>query len=228
MQSIDISSTYHDILSQIRTAEATYGRLPNSVQLLAVSKKQPIEKIRQLADCGHHAFGESYVQEAIEKINQLSDRSLTWHFIGPIQSNKTKLIAEHFSWVHSVDRLKIAQRLNQQRPESLPRLNICIQVNVSLEPTKSGFLPDELLPAVEKIRQLPHLVIRGLMVIPAPAEQFVVQRQQFKHAHDLLKQLQTIVPDADTLSMGMSADLEAAIAEHSTCVRIGTALFGHR
>lgn len=228
MQSIEILASYQTVLRQIRTAEQTFLRQPGAVHLLAVSKKQSIGKMRALADCGQRDFGESYLQEALEKMPPLADLDLVWHFIGPIQSNKTRAIAEHFAWVHSVDRFKIAERLNLQRPTSLPRLNVCLQVNISHEPTKSGFLPDELLQVLPRLQDLSALHIRGLMVIPAPSEEFAVQRQQFAAARQLFETVQQRLPGLDTLSMGMSGDMQAAIAEQSTWVRIGTALFGER
>ena len=228
MQNIDISTTYLTIKAKIAAAELAYGRPAGSVQLLAVSKKQPVEKIQILAHLGQQDFGESYVQEALVKIAALSDLALTWHFIGPIQSNKTKAIAQHFHWVHSVDRISIAQRLSRQRSQELPPLNICLQANMSAESRKSGFRPDQIIAAVDAVRQLPNLTLRGLMVIPAPSVDFAVQRQMFAQAYDLYQSMQRSLPHLDTLSMGMSGDLDAAIAEHSGWVRIGTALFGRR
>lgn len=193
--------------------------------LLAVSKTQPAEAIREAFDAGLRDFGENYLQEALEKQADLADLPLRWHFIGPIQSNKTKAIAEHFDWVHSVDRLKIAQRLSEQRPDALGPLNICIQVNVSGEASKSGCSPEAVAALAETIATLPRLRLRGLMTIPAPTENPVEQRQAFARLRRLKE---TLGADLDTLSMGMSQDLEAAIAEGATWVRIGTALFGAR
>jgi len=228
MQSIDISTTYLTVKRQIAAAEATYARAPGSVQLLAVSKKQPLEKIHALAKLGQRDFGESYVQEALLKINALSDLAITWHFIGPIQSNKTKAIAQHFHWVHSVHRLAIAQRLSRQRSPELPPLNICLQANISAEASKSGFPPEQILSAAKNIHTLPNLTLRGLMVIPAAVTDINAQRQQFRQAKTLYQALQNTCPGIDTLSMGMSADMQAAIAEHSNWIRLGTALFGPR
>ena len=217
------------ILQQIRDAEQQACRPKGSVKLLAVSKTWPAERLRQLAEAGQQAFGENYLQEALDKIVQLDDLSLEWHFIGPIQSNKTRDIARHFQWVHSIDRLKIAQRLNDQRDPSAAPLNICIQINIDEEDTKSGIAADELNALVTAILPLKQLKLRGLMIIPAyhdTDEQ--QQRQSFQKVRALFDQLKTLVPDVDTLSMGMSGDMPIAIQEGSTMVRIGTALFGER
>lgn len=204
------------------------------MHLLAVSKTKPASDLREAANAGQLAFGENYLQEALEKIEALSDiPDIEWHFIGPIQSNKTRSIAEHFHWTHSVDRLKIAQRLNDQRPNNLPPLNICLQVNVDNEESKSGCRLDELPELAAAIHQLPRLKLRGLMAIPDPGQPEEDLRASFQalaNALDKLKQ-QNDLPDTlslDTLSMGMSGDLELAIAEGATMVRIGTALFGVR
>ena len=209
----------------IRAAAARWGRAPDSARLIAVSKTHPAASIRAAFAAGQHEFGENYLQEALEKQAELSDLPLTWHFIGPIQSNKTKPIAEHFAWVHSVDRLKIAQRLSDQRPAHLPPLNICLQVNVSGEASKSGCNPDELPALAQAVTQLPNLRLRGLMTIPEPTDDPSEQRAAFARLRELMQGLNL---DLDTLSMGMSHDLEAAIAEGATWVRIGTALFGAR
>lgn len=200
-------------------------REPATVGLLAVSKTQPAAAIRDAFAAGLRDFGENYLQEALDKQAELDDLPLTWHFIGPIQSNKTKAIAEHFDWVHSVNRLKIAQRLSDQRPEALPPLNICLQVNVSGEASKSGCAPQEVQQLARAITALPRLRLRGLMCIPAPSEDPAEQRAAFARLRQLRDELAL---DLDTLSMGMSQDLEAAIAEGATWVRIGTALFGAR
>ncbi|MBU1285052.1 MAG: YggS family pyridoxal phosphate-dependent enzyme [Gammaproteobacteria bacterium] len=210
---------------RIREAAQASQRDCATVGLLAVSKTKPAEAIRQAFAAGTRDFGENYLQEALEKQVELSDLPLTWHFIGPIQSNKTKPIAEHFAWVHSVDRLKIAQRLSDQRPAHLPALNICLQVNVSGEASKSGCNPDELPALAQAVTQLPNLCLRGLMTIPEPTDDPVEQRAAFARLRELQQDLNL---DLDTLSMGMSHDLEAAIAEGATWVRIGTALFGAR
>jgi hypothetical protein len=224
----DLIQRYQTVWQRIQTAVETAQRAPGSVQLLAVSKTKPIEDIERIAQQGQRAFGENYVQEALQKIARRPD--LEWHFIGPIQSNKTKPIAEQFNWVHSVDRLKIAQRLSQQRPPEKGPLNILLEVNISNEPSKAGFSPQELLAAAPAIAQLPNLRLRGLMAIPQIATDPQAQRQPFAKMRSLLDQLQAQLPDCalDTLSMGMSGDLEAAISEGATIVRIGTDIFGAR
>ncbi|WP_422911026.1 YggS family pyridoxal phosphate-dependent enzyme [Pseudomonas sp. MAC6] len=210
---------------RIREAAQASQRDCAAVGLLAVSKTKPAAAIREAFAAGVQDFGENYLQEALEKQAELSDLALTWHFIGPIQSNKTKPIAEHFAWVHSVDRLKIAQRLSDQRPAHLPALNICLQVNVSGEASKSGCNPDELPELAQAVTQLPNLRLRGLMTIPEPTDDPSEQRAAFARLRELQQSLNL---GLDTLSMGMSHDLEAAIAEGATWVRIGTALFGAR
>jgi hypothetical protein len=219
---------YQAVVKRIQTACQQAGRPIDSVKLLAVSKTKPIEAIETLAQAGHTAFGENYVQESLLKIAQRPD--LEWHFIGPIQSNKTKPIAEHFAWVHSVDRLKIAQRLNQQRPAHLAPLNILLEVNISAQASKAGFSAQEVIENMEALAALPNLVVRGLMAIPEPASTLDAQRQPFAQMRALLKTLQVAHPNLplDTLSMGMSGDLEAAILEGATMVRIGTDIFGAR
>ena len=212
---------------KIREAEAKAQRQPNSVRLLAVSKTRRIDEIRECVTAGQTAFGESYVQEALEKIAALADARLEWHFIGPIQANKTAQIAAHFDWVHSIDRSKIAQRLNDQRGDR-PPLNVCIQVNTSGETTKSGIPESELVALADTIRQLPQLRLRGLMTIPAPQMEPGKQRLPFRQLKACLDRLNQLGMGLDTLSMGMSDDMEAAIAEGATIVRIGTALFGPR
>ncbi len=210
---------------RIRAAAQASGRDLDSVGLLAVSKTKPAAAVREAYAAGLRDFGENYLQEALEKQAELSELALIWHFIGPIQSNKTKPIAEHFAWVHSVDRLKIAQRLAEQRPSHLPPLNICLQVNVSAEDSKSGCAPAELVALALAVSQLPNLRLRGLMAIPEPTDDVAAQRAAFAR----LRELRDGLPlPLDTLSMGMSHDLDAAIAEGATWVRIGTALFGAR
>jgi pyridoxal phosphate enzyme (YggS family) len=216
------------VQQRIVKAAKKYQRQPQSVQLLAVSKMQSADAIRKAAAAGITAVGESYLQEALDKINVLSDLKLCWHFIGPIQSNKTRAIAEHFDWVHSVDRLKIAQRLNQQRPEQLAPLNICLQVNISGEETKAGISLEQLEPLARQVAALPQLNLRGLMVIPQANENYDQQREVFSQLAAVAAQLKAQHPQLDTLSMGMSTDLEAAIAAGSTIVRIGTDIFGPR
>jgi pyridoxal phosphate enzyme (YggS family) len=198
------------------------------VRLLAVSKTFPAESVRAAYRAGQAAFGENYLQEALEKMEALRELPLEWHFIGPIQSNKTRAIAENFAWVHSVDRLKVAERLSAQRPPQLPPLNVCLQVNVSGEESKSGVAPEEVMTLAQKVAQLPHLRLRGLMAIPAPADDAAAQRAPFARMHALLVKLNTQGLGLDTLSMGMSHDYAAAILEGATIVRIGSAIFGSR
>lgn len=213
------------VRARIREAAQASGRDPQSVQLLAVSKTKPASALREAFACGQRDFGENYLQEALAKQVELADLELTWHFIGPIQSNKTRAIAGHFAWVHAVDRLKIAQRLSEQRPTDLPPLNLCLQVNVSGEASKSGCAPAELAALAGAVAELPNLRLRGLMAIPEPTDDPAAQRAAFARLRELKDGLGL---DLDTLSMGMSHDLEAAIAEGATWVRIGTALFGAR
>jgi len=213
------------VRARIREAAQASGRDPQDVQLLAVSKTKPANDLREAFACGQRDFGENYLQEALAKQAELADLALTWHFIGPIQSNKTRAIAEHFAWVHAVDRLKIAQRLSEQRPTDLPPLNLCLQVNVSGEASKSGCAPAELAELARAVAELPNLRLRGLMAIPEPTDDPAAQRAAFARLRELKDGLGL---DLDTLSMGMSHDLEAAIAEGATWVRIGTALFGAR
>jgi PLP dependent protein len=198
------------------------------VMLLAVSKAQSAEKLREAWEAGQTKFGENYLQEALNKQAELADLKIEWHFIGPIQSNKTQPIAQHFSWVHSVDRLKIAQRLNDARPADLPPLQICLQVNISGEDSKSGVAPNELLELVGTVSALPKLTLRGLMTIPEPTDDESLQRQQFKQMRLLLNDLKKEGVVLDTLSMGMSSDYKIAIEEGATIVRIGSAIFGAR
>jgi pyridoxal phosphate enzyme (YggS family) len=198
------------------------------VRLLAVSKTFPADAVREAYRCGQSAFGENYLQEALEKIEVLRDLPIEWHFIGPIQSNKTRAIAENFDWVHSVDRLKVAERLSAQRPSHLPPLNVCLQVNVSGEESKSGAAPGEVVELAQKIVRLPRLKLRGLMAIPAPVGDASAQRAPFAQMRALLVQLNAVGMALDTLSMGMSDDYEAAIQEGATIVRIGSAIFGAR
>lgn len=220
-----IATNIAKVGTRIREAAQAAGRDPDEVLLLAVSKTQPAEAIREASEAGMRDFGENYLQEALEKQAKLADLSLVWHFIGPIQSNKTKLIAEHFDWVHSVDRLKIAQRLSDQRPGHLAPLNLCLQVNVSGEASKSGCEPQAVRELAQAIAALPRLRLRGLMAIPEPTDDPAEQRAAFARLRQLQNELDL---ELDTLSMGMSQDLEAAIAEGATWVRIGTALFGAR
>ncbi len=218
----------HAVLARIALAAAEAGRDAAGVHLLAVSKTFGDAAVRALANAGQRAFGENYVQEALEKQAALRDLPLEWHFIGPIQSNKTRAIAEHFSWVHGVDRLKIAERLSAQRPAGLPPLQVCIEVNVSGETSKGGVALAELPALAEAVSTLPGLQLRGLMAIPAPAPDMAAQRAAFRQVREAFDALRARGYTLDTLSMGMSADLEAAILEGATIVRIGTALFGER
>jgi PLP dependent protein len=227
-----LHSRHASLISKIQEATLACDRHLGSVQLLAVSKTFPAEAVLSVAECGQIAFGENYVQEAVEKIAVCSarrpDLSLEWHFIGPIQSNKTKPIAENFAWVHSIEREKIAIRLNEQRPAHLKALNVCIQVNVSGEASKSGCNIDEVLGIAQTISELPKLRLRGIMVIPEATENVAELTAQFTKAREALEALQKLGFDVDTLSMGMSSDLALAIAQGSTIVRIGSALFGKR
>lgn len=217
-----------DVTNRIQKSAQQCQRDPQSITLLAVSKTWPAEKLQQLYQAGQRAFGENYLQEALTKIKQLEALEIDWHFIGPIQSNKTKDIAEHFDWVHSVGRLKIAERLSRQRPEHYPNLNICIQVNIDQEVSKSGIEPSALLSTAKQIADLPRLDLRGIMIIPAKTGDPVQQRTAFHRASMLFEQLQQQHPNIDTLSMGMSNDLDIAIEQGSTLVRVGSALFGQR
>lgn len=225
---ISIAENIDGVLSDIQRCEALYGRHPGSVKLLAVSKKQSLEKIRAAAAAGLVDFGENYLQEGLDKIRELADLNLTWHFIGPIQSNKTRGIAENFHWVHSVDRARIAERLSKQRPIEDTPLNVCVQVNISQEAAKSGTNLESTRAVCEIVNNLPQLTLRGLMVIPAATTQISEQRASFLALAQAFASLQADFPSMDTLSMGMSNDFEAAIAEGSTMVRIGTGLFGSR
>jgi hypothetical protein len=205
-----------------------YGREADSVRLIAVSKTQPAAAIRALAECGQQDFGENYLQEALPKLAALADLPLTWHFIGQLQANKTRGVAEHFHWVHTLDRERIAVRLNEQRGAHGPPLNVCIQVRLEQEPGKGGISKTELAPLARRVLELPRLRLRGLMCIPPPREGFEAQRQLFAELADCVRELREQGMPLDTLSMGMSGDLEAAVAAGATCVRIGTAIFGER
>lgn len=228
MEEINVATNLHRVWQRISAAEQLADRHSGSVSLLAVSKTKPDELIRAAWDAGQRAFGENYAQEAEEKAQRLTDLNIEWHFIGPIQSNKTRGLAQTMAWIHSVDRLKIAQRLSDQRPADLPPLNICLQIKLSNEPTKSGIVPLELPALVQQVIKLPKLRLRGLMAIPAATSDYQEQRQAFNQLQKLLSELQKQHPEVDTLSMGMSGDLEAAVVEGSTMVRVGTDIFGAR
>lgn len=224
------------VRGRIAAAEQRFGRVSGEVVLLAVSKTMPAAAIAAAASAGQRHFGENYLQEALQKIHALeeldSDLKLEWHFIGPLQSNKTRVVAENFAWVHSVDRVKIAQRLSDQRPAELPALNVLLQVNIDAEPSKSGLAPqvDLLAEAAAALHQLPRVKLRGLMAIPAPRHGIDAQREPLAHLREIQQTLNQANPALrlDTLSMGMSDDLEAAVAEQATIVRIGSAVFGPR
>ena len=220
-----IAENIANVRERIRRAAEAAGRPPEAITLLAVSKTRPASAIRDAWAAGLKDIGENYLQEALDKMAELSDLPLHWHFIGPIQSNKTRPIAEHFDWVHSVDRLKIAQRLSDQRPEHLPPLNVCLQVNISAEDSKSGVSLAELPELAAAVAALPRLRLRGLMAIPAPAETSEARRAPLAALHQAA---QSLPLDLDTLSMGMSDDLTEAVQEGATIVRVGTALFGQR
>jgi pyridoxal phosphate enzyme (YggS family) len=221
-----MAERFQHIRSQIRHATSIAGRPRDSVQLLAVSKTKPATDIAALYRLGQRHFAENYLQEALTKQQQLAAFNISWHFIGPIQSNKTRPIACHFDWVHSVDRLKIAQRLSEQRPEHLPPLNICLQVNISDEASKSGVSVDALPELVQAVIELANLRLRGVMAIPEPETNYAKQRQPYRRLYQAVQQLDR--SDLDSFSFGMSGDLKAAIMEGATMVRIGTALFGER
>lgn len=226
--SAKIAENLHALQQQIARYCQQYQRLPTEVRLLAVSKTKPAEDIRAAFDAGQDCFAENYLQEALQKIQSLQDLPIEWHYIGAIQSNKTRELAAHFDWVHSVDRLKIAHRLSEQRPDSMGDLNICVQVNISHEASKSGATLEQLDTLVDEIIQLPRLRLRGLMAIPAQADTLEAQRAIFAQMRQALQRLQQRHPSLDTLSMGMSNDIEAAIAEGSTLLRVGTAIFSAR
>jgi PLP dependent protein len=223
-----IEGNIAEVSERVRAAAEKVGRDPAAVRLLAVSKTHPVGVVRAAAGAGQLDFGENYLQEALDKIAATADLDLCWHFIGPLQSNKTRAVAERFDWVHSIDRLKIARRLSEQRPPNLPPLKVCLQVNISGEASKAGADPADVPALAAAIAALPRLELRGLMAIPAPAEDEAGRREPFARLAAIFATLGETLPGLDTLSMGMSADLEAAIAEGATLVRIGTALFGPR
>lgn len=226
-KTIQIEENVKRVLSTLRNLETKYQRPSNSVQLLAVSKTKPIEDLIIANSAGQEHFGESYAQEAIEKI-ALSKLHVHWHFIGPIQKNKTRLITENFQWVHSIDRFIIAKRLNDQRPNSIAPLQVCIQVNVDNEDSKAGVLLEDVEDLANELSKLEHIKLRGLMAIPKASNDINEQRHSFSNVRKKLEQLNQNGLELDTLSMGMSNDLEAAVAEGATIVRVGTAIFGKR
>ncbi len=224
----NIQAAYQAIKDEIASAEQRFGRPRHSVRLIAVSKTRQLQELQQLIDCGQQDFAENYLQEAAGKIAALADERLNWHFIGPVQANKTGPIARLFDWVHSVDREKIARRLSQARAPGQAALNICLQVNISGEASKSGADADKIASLAASISPLPGVRLRGLMALPAPTDDLARQRRAFARLRELYAELQAAGHAVDTLSMGTSHDLEAAIAEGATMVRIGTALFGPR
>ena len=224
----NISSNLSQIGKRISQIERTFQRSAGSVQLLAVSKRKPADMIRAAAACGQISFGENYADEGASKAEELSDLKLEWHYIGHVQSNKTRLISATYDWVQSIDREKIAQRLSTQRPSELPPLNVCLQVNIDGEESKSGCAPDELVTLASHVSSMERLTLRGIMAIPAPQTDVNAQRKVFRRLHTLYQQIRSNHPTVDTLSMGMTADMEAAISEGATMVRIGTAIFGQR
>jgi pyridoxal phosphate enzyme (YggS family) len=224
----DFADRLRAVRDRIHAAERRFRRPPGAVRLLAVSKTQPAAAVAAMAAAGQTCFGENHVQEALDKMAELATLALEWHLIGPLQANKTRPVAECFAWVHSLDRLKIAERLSAQRPEALPPLNVCLQVNIDRESSKNGLDPTEVGAIAVAVAALPRLRLRGLMAIPAPTGDFTAQRPAFARLRILQEQLTAAGLVLDTLSMGMSDDLEAAIAEGGTLVRVGTALFGPR
>ncbi|PHM63370.1 YggS family pyridoxal phosphate-dependent enzyme [Xenorhabdus ishibashii] len=225
----NIEQNLHDVRNRMTLAAQKCGRSPEEITLLAVSKTKPVSAIAEAIANGQREFGENYVQEGVEKIQHFNSRDdLVWHFIGPLQSNKSRLVAENFDWCHTIDRLKIAQRLSEQRPGNMPPLNILIQINISGEESKSGILLEELTELTTTINELPNLVLRGLMAIPAPESNVERQIAVFRQMEHAFIELKAQYPQVDTLSMGMTDDMDAAITCGSTLVRIGTAIFGAR
>ena len=224
----DVATALTAVRARIGELERRYRRAPGSVALLAVSKTKPAEAVRAAIAAGQRAFGENHLQDAMTKVEALADDGVSWHFIGAVQSNKTRPIAAHFDWVHGIEREKIATRLSAQRPAGRGPIDVCIEVNVSGEDTKSGVAPEGVEPLARLVRDLPGLRLRGLMAIPRPAEDFETQRIPFRRLREILDDLNAKGLELDTLSMGMTGDLEAAIAEGATMVRVGTAIFGPR
>jgi pyridoxal phosphate enzyme (YggS family) len=224
----NVTEHWVETRQRIASVAARWGRLCDSVGLVAISKGHPASAIRELAGLGQRDFGENYLQEALPKLQALADLKLTWHFTGQLQGNKTRAVAENFDWVHTLDRERIANRLSEQRPHHAPPLNICVQVSLEPEPGKGGVPPEEVLPLAQRVAALPKLKLRGLMCIPPPRDTFDEQRALFEQLAACQRQLIAAGLDVDTLSMGMSADLDAAVAAGATWVRIGTAIFGER
>ena len=223
-----IAQSLEKIRNRVTVLERRYERSPGAVRVLAVSKTKPPEAVRAAAEIGQREFGENHVQDALTKLDALADMDLVWHFIGPIQSNKTRVVAARFHWVHSIDRAKIARRLNEQRPDGLPPLEVCVQVNLSGETSKSGVEPQQVEELAQVVSELPRLRLRGLMTLPQPCDELDDQRRPFAALRGLLETLNAGGLALDTLSMGMTNDMEAAIAEGATIIRIGTAIFGPR
>lgn len=225
---VDVAARLASVRRRMADAARRYARDPQSIHLVAISKTKPATMVAVACDAGQLDFGENYLQDALGKIEALAARDIAWHFVGDIQSNKTRDIAAHFAWAHAVDRLKVARRLSDQRPEGALPLNVCIQVNIDGEQSKSGVAPDEVAPLAGQMTELPGIRLRGLMAIPAYRDDFSEQRRPFAALRELRDELNAQGHDLDTLSMGMSADIEAAIAEGATHVRVGTAIFGAR
>ncbi len=223
-----IAQSLEKIRNRVTVLERRYGRSPGDVRVLAVSKTKPPQAVLAAVEAGQREFGENHVQDALSKLEALEHLDLIWHFIGPIQSNKTRVVASRFDWVHSVDRAKIARRLSDQRPENLPPLNVCIQVNLSGESSKSGVQAKEVDALARIVSELPGLALRGLMTLPQPCDDLEEQRRPFAALRGIFEALNAGGHDLDTLSMGMTNDMEAAIAEGATMIRIGTAIFGPR
>lgn len=224
----NISERWRAVREKVDTVAKEYGRSPADVRVLAVSKTFPAAAVVEAWQAGAREFGENYVQEGVEKIQSLPELAATWHFIGPLQSNKTRAVATHFDWVHTVDRLKTAQRLNDQRPQERGPLQVCLQVNISADPQKSGVTEAEIVALAEAVQALPNLRLRGLMTIPAVDLDDTALAQQFARLRNWFTQLQAMYPSVDTLSMGMSDDMAIAVQQGSTCVRIGRGIFGDR
>ncbi|AWN17825.1 YggS family pyridoxal phosphate-dependent enzyme [Salinisphaera sp. LB1] len=227
-EGVDVAARLADVRHRIDQAAARFDRDPATIHLVAISKTKPAAMVAAAVEAGQRDFGENYLQDALPKIDALADRDIAWHFVGDIQSNKTRDIAAHFAWAHAVDRFKIARRLSEQRPEGAAPLNVCIQVNIDAEASKSGLAPDEVAELADRMAALPGIRLRGLMALPAATDDLAAQRRPFAALRALRDDLNTGGHTLDVLSMGMSADMEAAIAEGATHVRIGTAIFGPR